>query len=74
MIDVAAGSYEYAGSLEVEAQDRFGPTKYWQEINRLLLPEAAVAYRPAAVARLNEQRKRSSTIRPPSRISDRMAG
>lgn len=70
MIDVAAGSYKYAGSLEVEAQDRFGlsPTRYWQEVNRLIQTEAAVVYRPAAVARLNARR------RPPTRTTSRLLG
>ena len=68
MIDVAAGTYKYTGSLEVEAQRQFGlsPTRYWQEVNRLIRTEAAVAYRPAAVARLNARR------RPASRTASRL--
>jgi hypothetical protein len=68
MIDVAAGTYKNTGSLEVEAQRQFGlsPTRYWQEVNRLIRTEAAVAYRPAAVARLNARR------RPASRTDSRL--
>jgi hypothetical protein len=59
MIDVAAGTYKYAGSLELEAQRQFGlsPTRYWQEVNRLIRTESAIAYRPAAVARINARRR-----------------
>jgi hypothetical protein len=70
MIDVAVGTYKYTGSLELEAQRQFGlsPTRYWQEISRLIRTEAAVAYRPAAVAMLNARR------RPGVRTTSRLFG
>lgn len=59
MLDVAAQTYKYAGSVDVIAKERFGltPTRFWQEINRLIQTEAAVAYRPEAVRRLNLRRR-----------------
>jgi Protein of unknown function (DUF3263) len=59
MIDVAAQTYKYAGSVDVVAKDRFGlsPTRFWQDVNRLILTEEAYAYRPEAVRRLNERRR-----------------
>lgn len=72
MIDVASDTYKYTGSLELEAQRQFGlsPTRYWQEINQLIRTEAAVAYRPAAVARLNARRR--PAVRTASRLLQRM--
>lgn len=59
MLDVAAQTYKYAGSVDVIAKERFGlsPTRFWQEINRLIQTEAAYAYRPEAVRRLNQRRR-----------------
>jgi hypothetical protein len=59
MLDVAAQTYKYAGSVDVIAKERFGlsPTRFWQEINRLIQTEAAVAYRPEAVRRLHQRRR-----------------
>lgn len=59
MIDVAAAQYKYAGSVDVAAKERFGltPTRFWQEINRIIQTEAAYAYRPEAVRRLNARRR-----------------
>jgi hypothetical protein len=54
MLDLASESFKHAGSLDTAAMERFSmtPTRYWQEMNRLIRTEAAVAYRPTAVARL----------------------
>jgi hypothetical protein len=59
MIDLAAGKYKYAGSLEDLVKQQFGltPTRYWQEMNRLLQTAEAAAYRPEAVRRLNARRR-----------------
>jgi hypothetical protein len=59
MIDVAAQTYKYAGSVDAIAKERFGltPTRFWQDLNRLIQTEAAVAYRPEAVRRLNQRRR-----------------
>jgi hypothetical protein len=59
MLDVAAQTYKYAGSVDVIAKDRFGlsPTRFWQDVNRILQTEAAHAYRPEAVRRLNQRRR-----------------
>lgn len=68
MLDLAGETFKYAGSLDAAAAERFGltPTRYWQEVNRLLrTPEAAV-HRPALVARLNNRRRTYS--RPVQRI------
>lgn len=71
MIDVAGGTYKYAGSLEVEAQAKFGlsPTRYWQEINQLIQTEAAVAYKPALVAKLRGRRTSRA-----ARVTSRLLG
>ena len=55
MLDLAGGTFKYAGSLDAAAGERFGlsPTRYWQEVDRLLRTPEAAAYRPALVARLN---------------------
>lgn len=49
--------------------ERFGmtPTRYWQEMNRLIRTEAAVAYRPQTVALLSNRR------RPTTRTASRLA-
>ncbi|QSZ49430.1 DUF3263 domain-containing protein [Arthrobacter sp. D5-1] len=54
MINLAGEDFKYAGSLDTAAMERFGmtPTRFWQEMNRILRTESAVAYRPAVVARL----------------------
>lgn len=59
MIDLAGEHFKYAGSIDTAAMERFGmtPTRYWQELNRLIRKEAAVVYRPAVVARLNARRR-----------------
>ena len=61
MLDLAGETFKYAGSLDTAAGERFGlsPTRYWQEVNTLLRTEAAVAYRPALVAKLNARRRPS---------------
>jgi hypothetical protein len=68
MIDLAAGNYKYAGSLEDLVKQQFGlsPTRYWQEMNRLLQTAEAVAYRPEVVRRLNSRR------RPQTRLQQRI--
>jgi hypothetical protein len=68
MLDLAGETFKYAGSLDAAAGERFGlsPTRYWQEVNALLRTEAAAAYRPALVARLNNRR------RTPSRLTHRV--
>ncbi len=70
MIDLAGGEhFKHAGSLDTAAMERFGmtPTRYWQEMNRLLRTEAAVAYRPQTVALLSTRR------RPAKRTASRLA-
>jgi hypothetical protein len=59
MIDVAAQTYKYAGSVDVIARERFGlsPTRFWQDVSRLIQSEEAYAYRPEAVRRLNQRRR-----------------
>ena len=59
MIDVAAQTYKYAGSVDVVAKERFGlsPTRFWQDVNRIIQTDAAHAYRPEAVRRLNQRRR-----------------
>lgn len=59
MLDLATEHFRYAGSLDTAAMDRFGmtPTRYWQEMNRIIETEAALAYRPAAVQRLMARRR-----------------
>ena len=59
MLDVAAGSYKYAGSVDVVAGERFGlsPTRFWQSVNQILGTSDAIEYRPEAV-RLLESRRR----------------
>jgi hypothetical protein len=68
MLDLAGETFKYAGSLDTAAGERFGlsPTRYWQEVNMLLRTEAAVAYQPALVARLNN--KRRPNVRTVSRL------
>lgn len=68
MLDLAGESFKYAGSLEDQAQQQFGltPTRYWQEVNRLIRTEPAIAYRPALVQRLNDRR------RPRTRLNTRI--
>lgn len=68
MLDLASEKFKYAGSLDSVAMERFGmtPTRYWQEINVLIQTEAAVAYRPAAVAQLKTRRR--SMVRTISRL------
>ncbi|MCO4276147.1 DUF3263 domain-containing protein [Pseudarthrobacter sp. HLT3-5] len=65
MIDTAAGSYKYAGSLEDLVKQQFGlsPTHYWQLVNQLLRTPEAAAYRPEAVARLNARRRTPTPLR-----------
>lgn len=60
MLDLAGEHFKYAGSLDTAAIERFRvtPTQYWQEINRLIQTEAAVAYSPATVAMLTSRRRR----------------
>ena len=59
MLDVAAGSYKYAGSVDVIVGERFGlsPTRFWQSVNQILGSSDAALYRPEAV-RLLTARKR----------------
>lgn len=59
MIDLAAGNYKYAGSLEALAKEQFGltATTYWQTLNRILETPAAAAYRPEVVRRLNARKR-----------------
>jgi hypothetical protein len=59
MLDLAGQSFKYAGSLEDQAKQQFGltPTRYWQEVNRLIQTQHALAYRPALVQRLSQRRQ-----------------
>ncbi|MDQ1053187.1 hypothetical protein QE394_001115 [Arthrobacter sp. SORGH_AS 212] len=59
MLDLAGQSFKYAGSLEQEAQNRFGltPTRYWQEVNRLLDQPATHEHHPALARRLTQRRQ-----------------
>ncbi|TQJ60494.1 uncharacterized protein DUF3263 [Arthrobacter sp. SLBN-83] len=59
MIDLAGETFKYAGSLEDQARQCFGltPTRYWQEVNRLIQTPAAHQYRPALVQRLTQRRQ-----------------
>lgn len=68
MIDLAGEHFKHAGSLDSAAMERFGmtPTRYWQEVNRLIQTEAAVAYRPSTVAQLKTRRR--SMVRTASRL------
>jgi hypothetical protein len=64
MIDVAAQTYKYAGSVDVMAKEQFGltPTRFWQDVNQLIRTEAAYAYRPEAVRRLNQRRRPATRL------------
>ena len=68
MLDLAGQTFKYAGSLETEAQKQFGltPTRYWQEINRLLNHPAAHQHNPALARRLTQRR------RPQQRLNTRL--
>lgn len=68
MLDLAAEHFKYAGSADTAAMERFGmtPTRFWQEMNRLIETEAAVAYRPASVQRLIARRRQP--VRTASRL------
>lgn len=68
ILDLAGQSFKYAGSLENEAMERFGltPTRYWQEVNRLIQSPAAHQHSPALVRRLNQR------LRPPQRLRTRL--
>jgi hypothetical protein len=68
MLDLASEKFKYAGSLDSAAMERFGmtPTRYWQEVNRLIQTEAAVAYRPATVAQLKTRHR--AMVRTASRL------
>jgi hypothetical protein len=59
MLDLASENFKHAGSLDTAAIERFDmtPTRYWQEINRLIRTEAAVAYRPQVVAQLSTRHR-----------------
>lgn len=59
MLDVAAGSYKYAGSVDVVAGDRFGlsPTRFWQTVNQLLRDPDAARCRPEAVRQLQARKQ-----------------
>lgn len=72
MLDLAGKQFKYAGSIDVLARERFdlSPTRFWQEVNRLIVTEAAVAYRPDLVARLAARRTRAQRPRLASRILD----
>lgn len=65
MLDLAGQTFKYAGSLEDQAKQQFGltPTRYWQEVNRLIQTEPALAYRPALVQRLNDRRRPQQRLR-----------
>lgn len=59
MLDLAGQTFKYAGSLENQARERFGltPTRYWQEVNRLIQTPAAHQHAPALTNRLNQRRR-----------------
>lgn len=65
MIDLAGEHFKHAGSLDSAAMERFGmtPTRYWQEMNRLIGTEAAVAYQPASVRRLRRRLRERAPVR-----------
>lgn len=68
MLDLASEHFKHAGSLDSAAMERFGmtPTRYWQEINRIIQTESAVAYRPSTVDQLKTRRR--SMVRTASRL------
>jgi len=68
LIDLAGQSFKYAGSLEDQARQQFGltPTRYWQEVNRLIQTPAAHAHNPALVRRLNQR------LQPRTRLNTRI--
>lgn len=70
MIDLAAESFKYSGSLEVLARERFdlSPTRFWQEVNHLIATEAGLTYSPAVIARLKRRRHERERPRLTSRI------
>lgn len=68
MLALAGQSFKYAGSLEDQARERFGltPTRYWQEVNRLIRSPEAHAHSAALVRRLNQR------LRPQPRLTHRL--
>lgn len=68
MLDLAGEHFKHAGSLDTAAMERFGmtPTRYWQEMNRLIRAEAAIAYSPQTVALLTRR------LRPSKRTTSRL--
>lgn len=59
MLDLAGQHFKYAGSLEDQAREQFGltPTRYWQEINRIIDTQAAHQHNPALARRLTTRRR-----------------
>lgn len=68
ILNLAAQTFKHAGSLEEQAKTQLGlsPTRYWQEVNRLIQTPAAHQHDPALVQRLNQRR------RPPQRLHTRL--
>jgi len=68
MLTLAGQTFKHAGSLEEQAMQQFGltPTRYWQEVNRLIQTPAAHQHDPALARRLNQRR------RPPQRLHTRL--
>lgn len=68
MLHLAGQHFKHAGSLEQQALERFNltPTRYWQEVNRLIQTPEAHQHDPALARRLNQRR------RPPQRLNTRL--
>lgn len=65
MLDLAGQSFKYAGSLEDQAKQQFGltPTRYWQEVNRLINTPDAHQHSPALARRLTQARQPRTRLR-----------
>ncbi|WP_350309816.1 DUF3263 domain-containing protein [Arthrobacter sp. fls2-241-R2A-172] len=59
MLDLAREHFRHAGYLDSAAMERLGlsPRRCWQEPSYLVRTEAAAAYRPAFMARINNRRR-----------------
>ncbi|KRE79961.1 DUF3263 domain-containing protein [Arthrobacter sp. Soil763] len=64
ILQLTGQHFKYAGSLEEQAKERFGlsPTRYWQEVNRLIQTPAAHQHDPALANRLNQRRRPSQRL------------
>lgn len=71
LLALAGAHYKYEGAREHAALTLHGlsATRFWQDVNRIIDSEAAVAHAPALVARLRAKRKPGGT-----RIPQRLPG